>query len=396
MKNKLKNISQNLLMILLGTIMSFIAAEIFLRIYNPFAFRVKGDKIVLSANEKYIVKNENATKLDKTIMLHTNSLGFRGEEPPDDFDKHLTTVTIGGSTTECSLLTEGKTWTDVLGKHLQKAFRNIWINNAGLDGHSTYGHVVMMEDYVAELKPDNVLFLVGINDEGNNEKGRDFEDDKTILKDEAYFMSLKGIGRALSNNSEFFAVLLNFYRYYMATVVGVDHNTELDLNRSLVLELPEEVKQRAIEKHKKFLKSYEMRILKLIRISRSNGIEPVFITQPALYGNVIDPVTNIDLAIIYKRSEENGALAWERLELYNDVVRQTGEKENVLVIDLAREMPKDSRYYYDFSHYTNEGAEKVAEIIFNSLCPFYTKKYSGFLVKDCNVNGLPESPAVSK
>ncbi|MBI5056298.1 MAG: SGNH/GDSL hydrolase family protein [Nitrospirae bacterium] len=357
-----------------------------MRIHNPFAFSVKGDKIVLSANEEYIIKNDKIKKLDSTIIFKTNSLGFRGEEPPKDFKTYLTTITVGGSTTKCAYLSEGKTWPDVLGRNLANAFKRSWINNAGLDGHSTYGHIILMEDYLKKLAPRNVLFLVGINDEGNNEYQKDFEDDKTIIRDEFYVKSLKGIGRALSNHSEVFAVGLNIFRYIKATKVGVDHDEEVDLNRSLVLDLPEEAISAALEKHKKFLKSYEMRLNKLIQISRENGIEPVFITQPALYGFGTDDITKRDLDRVYKRGTENGKLAWKRLELYNDVVRQVGKRESVLVIDLAEEMPKSSKYYYDFSHYTNDGAIKVAEIIFKHLCPFYEQKYKGFAVADCSVS----------
>ena len=39
-------------------------------------------------------------------------------------------------------------------------------NNAGLDGATTYRHLILMEDYVVTLRPKVVLFLIGINDVG--------------------------------------------------------------------------------------------------------------------------------------------------------------------------------------------------------------------------------------
>lgn len=379
------NILRNIVLVLLGCFISFIAGEIFLRIYNPFAFSVKGDKIVLSANEKYTIKNHVIKKLDRTIVLKTNPLGFRGQELPKDFKNYLTTITVGGSTTKCGYLSEGKTWPDVLGVKLQNVFKNSWINNAGLDGHSTLGHSILMEDYIIKLAPRNVLFLIGINDEGNDAYQWGFEDDKLLMKNGIYLKSLKSVGRTLANYSEVFAVGLNLFRYIKATIVGVKHDEEVDLSKkNLTLDLPEEAITLALEKHKKYLMSYEMRLNKLIQISRGNGIEPIFLTQPTLYGYGVDDVTKTDLERIYKRETENGKLAWKRLELYNDVVRQVGIKENVLVIDLAKEMPKSSKYYYDFSHYTNEGAEKVADIIFKYLCPFYAKKYKEYQIKECS------------
>jgi hypothetical protein len=66
------------------------------------------------------------------------------------------------------------------------------------------------------------------------------------------------------------------------------------------------------------------------------------------------------------------------LELYNGVVRQRGKEAGVLVIDLAREMPKNSAYYYDLMHYTNGGAALVADIVAAQLTPFLARKFPAY------------------
>ncbi|MBS1567073.1 MAG: hypothetical protein JST39_22010, partial [Bacteroidetes bacterium] len=65
----------------------------------------------------------------------------------------------------------------------------------------------------------------------------------------------------------------------------------------------------------------------------------------------------------------NGKCLWEVLEMYNNVVRQVCRKEKTTLIDLAAKMPKSSSYYYDHSHFTNQGAQKVAEIVAADLIP---------------------------
>ena len=57
----------------------------------------------------------------------------------------------------------------------------------------------------------------------------------------------------------------------------------------------------------------------------------------------------------------------KKLELYNDVLRSYSNR--LPVIDLSREMPKNSKYYYDFIHFTNEGAQLVSKILFTHLEP---------------------------
>ena len=104
----------------------------------------------------------------------------------------------------------------------------------------------------------------------------------------------------------------------------------------------------------------------------------MLVTQPVLYGNSVDPTTGVNLGHKFVAQDMDGATGWQVLELYNDVTRQVGRDQGVLVIDLAREMPKDSRYYFDLMHYTNAGADKVADLIAAQLTPFLARKFPGY------------------
>ena len=126
----------------------------------------------------------------------------------------------------------------------------------------------------------------------------------------------------------------------------------------------------------KYLKYYRDRLEKLVRVSRAHGIEPVLITQPTLYGPGVDPATGVDLGKIKLGEKMNGALMYAVVELYNETLRQVAAQDKVLLIDLAREMPHDSRYYYDYLHYTEAGADRVAEIIYRDLRPFLAEHFA--------------------
>ena len=116
---RLGNIGKNLLVLLISLILVLGLCELILRIYNPLGFRIKGDKIILPINKKEIIHHEHGLgKLDKVVIHQRNSLGFRGPEPPADFSRDLTIVTVGGSTTECFDLAEDKTWPHDLGREL--------------------------------------------------------------------------------------------------------------------------------------------------------------------------------------------------------------------------------------------------------------------------------------
>lgn len=380
--NLMKNFIKNIAALLMGIVLSFVILEGVLRIYNPFESRIKGDKIVLPVDKEYVIENaklrkrfkKSLTKFDETIIHRKNSLGFRGEGPPKDFADYLTIVTVGGSTTESTFLSEGKTWTDIIGKRLRKKFNRLWINNAGFDGHSTFGHIILMENYIIKLKPNMVLFLVGANDQDRQDIG---EQDMEMMRDKYVFYSAKSFLKSMANHSEVFSFGLNMYRYYKAKEIGVEHAEidferfrNMDVNRHFI-DGGEMFEMQALHfPESELSKAYKKRLKMLISISKNNNIEPVFITQPALYGNFIDDVTNID----FKFTNH----AWNSLELYNEITRKVGIEENVLVVDLAREMPKSTKFYYDWFHFTNEGAEKVAEIIYNSLNPYLELKYNKY------------------
>src|SRR5580704_17588568 len=100
-----KHVSK-LLYMLYFFIFIFIALEIFLRIYNPFHFRLKGDRILLPINQEVRIRNTINPKLDSLIINTRNALGFRGPDTPANFRQVLSIITVGGSTTECRFLSD--------------------------------------------------------------------------------------------------------------------------------------------------------------------------------------------------------------------------------------------------------------------------------------------------
>ena len=149
-----------------GTVIALLLAEAFVRVYNPLGQRIYGYQIVLPKNRHQTIRNDENLNLDELIQFSTNSIGFRGPEPPRKFDSSLTMVTIGGSTTECMYLSNGKSWPEVVGRFLAPAFNPLWINNAGLNGHSSFGHLFLLDQIVGPMRPKVAVFFIGINDVG--------------------------------------------------------------------------------------------------------------------------------------------------------------------------------------------------------------------------------------
>lgn len=356
----MKKTLKNLLALGFGIVVSLLILEVFLRFYNPIPTRVKGNKIVLPANQKYEFQNTTIPGLDLYIIHTKNALGFRGEEFPEDAEKMLTIIAVGGSTTECFYLSDGKDWPNVLAKNLKKNIKNTWLNNAGLDGHSTFGHQILLEDHLLKLKPDFVLFLVGVND---------IERKDLYKYDSVQFNNAKrkNLKLRLIESSELLHTIYTISKRVKARQQQVGH-WYMNVNKvDTFSQSTAEIKSQ-LEKQTEYLDNFSSRIEALIKTCRDNKITPVFLTQPMLFGDVNDPVTGKYLGNISFRGRSSLAY-WQIMQLYNAITKLTCAQKNVTCIDLASAMPKTTHFFYDEVHYTNAGAEKVAQIVTEELSP---------------------------
>ena len=381
-KSRLRSIPGKLALFVFGIFLSLLLLEVLLQIHNPLQARIKGNRIVLTTNKTYHIKNDIIKGLDPEITVTRNSLGFRGANPPAEFDKVLTVVTIGGSSTQCFFLSEDQTWTARLGQKLDGPLSPFWINNAGLDGHSTHGHTVLLEDFIVPLRPKVAIFLVGANDVA---RGSISDWDAENVKSGIQFSSGKAFIKSLSAYSEVVSLFLNGYRSYTAYKAGLLHQ-QIDLTKQGYLDIPDAEQAQYLQENANpaFLKGYEERVLKLVQVSRNAGIEPVLVTQPLLVGSGVDDVTGVDLARIHAYGpRQTGKMYWDTVEAYNNVTRRIAEENKVTLVDLAHKMPKSSRYFYDFIHYTPQGAQVIADILDSSLCPVFQSKFPGYAKRPC-------------
>ncbi len=354
MHNRLKNI----LALLIGVVFSILILEIFLHIYNPFAFRQKGDKIILPINFNRVYKNPKIQGLDSIIHHSKNSLGFRGEEAPRQMENYTTIIAVGGSTTECYYISDGKDWVTLMNDKLQNELDSVWVNNAGLDGHSTFGHQILLEDYLLKLKPNYILFLIGRNDVGRR--------DLTVY-DKRSINNNKGFKGFVKKNSEIVSIIQNIKRNIAARNQNLSHENIVFSELSNLDSINYYKINQKIQKHKTTINAFENRVNQLVKTCKNNGIEPVLITQPTIVGEGIDSISGIDLESVQLCDDLGGKAYFILLEKYNDITRKIAYNYNILLIDLALEMPKSTVYYYDCVHFTNKGAEKVAEIIYNNM-----------------------------
>ncbi|HLX92770.1 MAG TPA: SGNH/GDSL hydrolase family protein [Puia sp.] len=369
-KERKNSLIRTAVYVLYVTLLVFAGLEIALRIYNPFHFRLKGERIILPVSQKTTIYNKINPRLDSIVVNTRNAIGFRGPELPARIADYLSIITVGGSTTECKFLNDNRTWPYLTDSILSRYFKSLWLDNAGLDGHSTYGHQVLLNDYLVRLHPKVITFLVGVND---------IESDEPSFHDKLYVRgAYSDFGHFVLNNSEVINLMVNFQRGWRAQKLNNTTQKPVNLIRNYSLEIPDSVTAKRLANQRPYLARYHERLVQLVDTCLANHIVPVLITQPDLFGSGLDSISGVNLETFKIEPGLNGKLLWQILELYNDVTRLTCSQKDVFLVDLARLMPKNSQYFYDGSHFTNQGAQKVASIVADRLLTFLNKEFPGY------------------
>ncbi len=164
--NWIKKQTVSLLVVALSCILGFFLFEIGLRI-------VSLDDPWTKTRDLNILRNFQMT-YDISNLYQHDSLGadyIRDEyglrdvcETPGEID----ILTIGGSTTDQRYVPFDSTYQSVLEKRLLTHIDDFGcVSNAGVDGHSTWGHMFAFEYWfplIPGLKPKFIILYVGIND----------------------------------------------------------------------------------------------------------------------------------------------------------------------------------------------------------------------------------------
>ena len=356
---------KNLKALAFGLVVALLLCEIILRIYNPLSNFTRQGKLILPANQQMVFQNKWIRQLDPQIHYSRNALGFRGPMPTDSIHKLNSVICVGGSTTACLFLSDDQSWPWLLQQQLSDSVPQLWINNAGLDGHSTYGHLLLLKEYILKLKPRYVLLLTGVNDvETGKPETFDQLSENTIR-----FQSVGSFVKSLLNKTETGATIFQLYSIRLAYKKGLIHK-EVNFSSLPDTSLPAATSKQILAAQTPYLAGYQKRLQQLIDLCKANSITPILLTQPSLYGAYTDPATGVVMNnkfLPLGDNARNNILQEQILETYNDVVRSFSNQTPV--IDLARLMPKNTALYYDFIHFNKAGAAKVASILTKELQP---------------------------
>jgi lysophospholipase L1-like esterase len=130
------------------------------------------------------------------------------------------------------------------------------------------------------------------------------------------------------------------------------------------------------------LEAYHHDLRRLVASARSQGIEVVFITQPALWADPTPPEAD-RLLWMGELNDTGGAAAGAYyspvalaagLARFNDVMTQVCTEESVHCIDLASIVAADTVAFYDDVHFNEAGGAFVARALADSLVPLLRQR----------------------
>ena len=112
---------------------------------------------------------------------------------------------------------------------------------------------------------------------------------------------------------------------------------------------------------------FRMNLQTFINICTVRKIAPVLMTQQNRFKEHLDEVIynsvrilKSDYGIEYKDYKE-------AYDLLNETIRKVGKDNNILVIDLANEIPQEKEYIYDPVHLNDTGSKLTAQVINREL-----------------------------
>jgi hypothetical protein len=300
----------------------------------------------------------NLPGISGPVVHSANRWGMRGEDPPAAWDSAFTIITVGGSTTQCFYLDDTRTWPHVMQERLRGTCPRAWVGNAGLDGHSTRGHKLLMDAVISKVRPNMVIFLVGVNDLALSVA---FGDAGSPWDGSLARRIHEGGWRGLWDRSRLLRILMTWKRVADgAKVVPIVNHVRYTPTPLAGPEdsLPPVDRLPSLEPFLRIVDTLAARC-------RALGARPVFLTQPGLFSD--DPKwRTLAGGMSFLRTSRwriSAATEYRLLRAFNDSLLSRCAALRVDCLDLASRIPHDSADFYDDYHFTDRGAREVGEAV---------------------------------
>lgn len=266
--------------------------------------------------------------MDTSVMYCINRLGLRGRLPSGGA---LRIITLGNSTTECAYIDDAATWPRVLEDALNEPGARVWIGNAGVNGCSTRGNAVFLEDHLLDLRPELIIFMPGAADRGRIST----KQDAGLMAPEHLSLSQWLLERSVAVGAIARRLQARTPRRIDRSAFAAAKPAE-DTTRMRGSRVP-------LSEQEAYVPGYFERIMHIADLCAAKNVQLLLLTQPILAPDSSD--------------------TRRIMERYNAVTKEVATAHGLPLFDLANELAQDPAYYLDGIHFSNAGAAEVARLI---------------------------------
>lgn len=293
----------------------------------------------------------------KRFKLRTDKQGYimpsKIHNNPD-----ITMVFIGGSTIECLYVEEKNRFPYLAGRILEKEIgKKINSYNSGVAGNDTRDSLNILLNKIILLRPNIVIMMHNINDITNLLDKGAYWDEDYLVRDNFYTISKKIISISVPN------LYIHLRNILVITILPKfsDKLASSKMDKSII------DGNKLTDKFKKNLQVF-------INICKARGIIPVLMTQANRLKDNPDKVVRDSM----QEFEINQAINYNEFkklyDLFNEIIREIGRDNDILIIDLAKEIPQEKEYMFDAVHFNDNGSKFAAKIISGEIKKLFSYK----------------------
>jgi lysophospholipase L1-like esterase len=282
--------------------------------------------------------------------------GLRGDYGGDP--ARITLLAVGGSTTNEQSVGEEDTWSSVLARELRAQGKPQIVANAGVDGHSTAGHLRSFDLWfgrIPGLKPRYMLYFIGINDRGVATDAIAGPD--SLAHDTPY----RRIRTYVENNSVLIRGVRVMRGWFAARRIGVHHGSGKGETKDSRW-VPAKISPDLTTRLRPDLDGYARRLRLLHAKALAFGAMPIYVTQINGDGRMVD-------GVIQEIEASGGGTTFAELALYNAELLKFCAEVKAKCIDLAGELRFGPGDYYDSVHTTPQGSRKIGAYLAGRILP---------------------------
>ena len=289
-----------------------------------------------------------------------DAFGLRGSFSSPD---QIAILTVGSSTTDNRMVTDGETWQDILQMSLFSEGETLFVANAGVNNYTVVGSIKSFEQWfplIPDLKPRYIIFLSGI-----------WEFVRPPAREFSLVLSTDNFTNRIQANSWFWLLKGKFEWLFPKPAKAVTKPDEIEWTTSGLLD---SVAYDTLMAER--LRQYQEDIITLIDHSRRLGATAVFVSQPLPVWSVRNGLVSgsadygVKKVLTYEDKWINGVDSYHIMRRQDNMIARTAQENGAYFIDIARDTSWTASDWYDIDgHFSPRGSEKFGKILYQHLVP---------------------------